>query len=151
MGDIEDFESSLKDVVQAKRLSASKMTKLTDLAMKLMKDDTQLVSILYRTHKSLSAPAKISSLYIFDALARAAKHQANKQNLVGDIKSSQGNCATFLLKVEGVLEGLFQDMVLTGTLEAKEKSKKVLDIWVKGNTFPATILSQLADVFELEG
>ncbi|KAJ3759791.1 hypothetical protein EV360DRAFT_81777 [Lentinula raphanica] len=149
MSQIEDFESTLKEVVQAKRLSASKMTKVTDLAMKLMKDDTQLVSILYRTHKSLSPSAKVSSLYVFDALARAAKHQANKQNLVGDINASEGNCATFLLKLQGILDGLFKDMVLSGTPESKEKSKKILDIWVKGNTFPSTMLSQLADVLKV--
>ncbi|KAJ3881686.1 hypothetical protein F5051DRAFT_396658 [Lentinula edodes] len=148
MSPIEEFESTLKDVVQAKRLSASKMTKLTELAMKLMKDDTKLVSILYRTHKSLSAAAKVSSLYIFDALARAAKHQVNKQNLFGDINAPEGNCATFLLKLQGILDGLFKDMVLSGTPEAKEKTKKVLDIWVKGNTFPSTMLSQLADVLK---
>ncbi|GAW00488.1 rna maturation rna-binding [Lentinula edodes] len=148
MSPIEEFESTLKEVVQAKRLSASKMTKLTELAMKLMKDDTKLVSILYRTHKSLSAAAKVSSLYIFDALARAAKHQVNKQNLFGDINAPEGNCATFLLKLQGILDGLFKDMVLSGTPEAKEKTKKVLDIWVKGNTFPSTMLSQLADVLK---
>ncbi|KAJ3857596.1 hypothetical protein EV368DRAFT_70928 [Lentinula lateritia] len=148
MSPIEEFESTLKEVVQARRLSASKMTKLTELAMKLMKDDTKLVSILYRTHKSLSATAKVSSLYIFDALARAAKHQVNKQNLFGDINAPEGNCATFLLKLQGILDGLFKDMVLSGTPEAKEKTKKVLDIWVKGNTFPSTMLSQLADVLK---
>ncbi|KAJ3786967.1 hypothetical protein GGU10DRAFT_350191 [Lentinula aff. detonsa] len=148
MSQTEEFESTLKELVQAKRLSASKMTKLTELAMKLMKDDTQLVSILYRTHKSLSASAKVSSLYVFDALARAAKHQVNKQNLFSDINALEGNCATFLLKLQGILDGLFKDMVLSGTPEAKEKSKKILDIWVKGNTFPSTMLSQLADVLK---
>jgi len=77
------------------------------------------VSILYRTHKSLPPSAKVSSLYIFDALCRAARHQAHKQGIVGDINSPTGNCATFLLKVEGVLEGLFQDMIAIGTSESK--------------------------------
>jgi protein NRD1 len=61
----------------------------------------------------------VSSLYVFDALSRAARHQVNKQGLTGDINSTEGNCATFLLKVEGVLEGLFQDMIMGGSLEAK--------------------------------
>jgi hypothetical protein len=81
--------------------------------------DTQLVSILYRTHKSLPPAAKVSSLYIFDALSRAARHQVNKQGLTGDINSETGNSATFLLKVEGVLEGLFQDMITVGSSESK--------------------------------
>ncbi|KAF8075099.1 hypothetical protein FPV67DRAFT_1665837 [Lyophyllum atratum] len=146
MASLEEFDSILKEVVQAKRLSASKMTKLTEIALKSMEHDTQLVSILYRTHKSLKPAAKVSSLYVFDALSRAARHQVTKQSLTGDISSPTRNAATFLLKVEGVLEGLFQDMVNVGSAEAKEKTQKILDIWVKGNTFPSKILSRLTDV-----
>ena len=78
-----------------------------------------MVSILYRTHKSLPPTSKVSSLYVFDALARAARHQVTKHGLTGTVYSEKGNCATFLLKTEGVLEGLFQDMLSTGTEESK--------------------------------
>jgi protein NRD1 len=84
-----------------------------------VQNDTQLVSILYRTHKSLPAGAKVSSLYAFDALSRAARSQAIKHGLTGDINSEKGNSATFLLKVEGVLDGLFQDMIVSGNPESK--------------------------------
>ncbi|KAJ7066531.1 hypothetical protein C8F01DRAFT_1123607 [Mycena amicta] len=146
MAQLAEFESALKEVVNAKRLSASKMNNLTDIALKSMSDDTQLVSILYRTHKSLAPPAKVSSLYVFDALARAARTQVVKQGLTGEIHARPGNCATFLLKLEGILEGLVQDMISTATSEGKEKTKKVLDIWVKGSTFPAPILARLKEV-----
>lgn len=43
----------------------------------------------------------------------------NKHNLTGDVNSERGNCATFLMKVEGVLDGLFQDMMSTGSTESK--------------------------------
>ncbi|PFH51794.1 hypothetical protein AMATHDRAFT_141809, partial [Amanita thiersii Skay4041] len=142
------FESTLKEVVHAKRLSARKMTELTEISLKLMDRDTQLVSILYRTHKTLPPNAKISSLYVFDALARAARHQVSKQNLIGNIHSPKGNAATFLLKVEGVLEGLFQDMLAIGTAESKDKTQKILDIWAKGNTFPSAILAQLTKLLK---
>ncbi|KAH8110786.1 hypothetical protein DFH11DRAFT_1513916, partial [Phellopilus nigrolimitatus] len=137
------FETTLKEVVNGKRLSASKMAKLTEISMKLMEHDTQLVSILYRTHKSLPIGAKTSSLYCFDALCRAARHQVTKQNLSGNIHAEKGNCATFLLKIEGVLDGLFQDINSSGISEAKEKTKKILDIWTKSNTFPANVLTRL--------
>jgi len=137
------FESALKEVVLAKRLSASKMGKLTELAMKAMEvrtsslcftlglselivtfprsqqNDTQLVSILYRTHKTLPTASKVSSLYAFDALSCAARSQVNKDGLTGDINSEKGNCATFLLKVKGILEGLFNDLISTGSPETK--------------------------------
>jgi len=79
-----------------------------------------LVSVLYRTHKSLSSTtAKIWSLYVFDALSRAAKGYILKHNVSGDISTQPGNPATFLLKIGGVVEGLFQDMIASGTSESK--------------------------------
>jgi len=74
---------------------------------------------MYRTHKGLPAASKISSLYAFDALARAARSQVTKHGISGDIYTQPGNCATFLLKLEGVLDGLFQDMVASASSEAK--------------------------------
>ncbi|KAF8513432.1 hypothetical protein BU17DRAFT_95419 [Hysterangium stoloniferum] len=146
MATLTSFENMLKEVVTAKRLSASKMNALTDIALKLMDNDTQLVSILYRTHKALSPSSKIHSLYAFDALSRAARSKVNKLGLTGDINAEKGNCATFLLKVDGILDALILDMVSIGTTEAKEKTRKILDIWTKNNTFPQSVLTRLADV-----
>ncbi|KZV96806.1 hypothetical protein EXIGLDRAFT_608803 [Exidia glandulosa HHB12029] len=142
----QEFEPLLKEVVTAKRLSASKISKLTDIALKGMENDTQLVSILYRTHKSLPASSKVSSLYVFDALSRAARSFANKNGIVGDIQAPLGNCATFLLKVEGVLDGLIQDLMSSGAPEAQEKTRKILDIWTKGATFPPHVLARLTEL-----
>lgn len=94
-----------------------------------LQHDTQLVSLMYRTHKSLPASCKISSLYVFDALSRAARQQVLKHNFPE--RHGSGNCATFLLKVAGVLEGLFQDMLVIGTAEAKVRS---LEFTAKNST-----------------
>ena len=84
-----------------------------------MQHDTQMVSVMYRTHKRLASNAKVCSLYAFDALARAARHQVNKHNMVADVNSEKGNCATFLLKIQGVLDGLFEDLIASGNAELK--------------------------------
>jgi len=83
-------------------------------------NDTQLVSILYRTHKSLPAAHKIPSLYIFDALAKSARSVATKTG--ADTHASKGNASTFLAKMEGVLDGLILDMVNNGTTEARVRN-----------------------------
>lgn len=119
MSALDEFENILKDVVSAKRLSASKMNKLTEIALKTLNDDAKLVAILYRTHKSLPDSAKVSSLYAFDALARAARSSVTKHGLTADVNPGKGNAATFLLKMEGVLEGLFRDMIAINNAEAK--------------------------------
>lgn len=43
----------------------------------------------------------------------------NKLGLTGDINAEKGNCATFLLKIDGVLDALIQDMMSIGPSEAK--------------------------------
>ncbi|KAH9846125.1 hypothetical protein C2E23DRAFT_690368, partial [Lenzites betulinus] len=140
---LQAFESALKDVLKAKRISQSKMNTLTEVALKCMDSDIQMVSILYRTHRGLSISAKGASLYAFDALARAARHQVVKSHITGDLASGKGNCATFLLRIEGILDGLYRDLVLSGSDELKEKAKKILDIWTKQNTFSSAVLSPL--------
>lgn len=89
----------------------------------LTQNDVQMVSMLYRTHKSLQPQSKVPSLYAFDALARAARSHALKHGFSGDAPT--GNSATFLLKLEAILEGLFQDVVGSGVSEVKVS----INIW----------------------
>lgn len=42
-----------------------------------------------------------------------------KRGVTGDVNSEKGNAATFLLKIEGVLDGLFRDMASLNNTEAK--------------------------------
>jgi protein NRD1 len=82
-----------------------------------------MVSMLYRTHISLQPQYKVPSLYAFDALARAARGHAIKHRCTGEAKS--GNSATFLLKLEAVLEGLFQDMMGSAVPDGKVSKKNI--------------------------
>ncbi|CAE7180992.1 unnamed protein product [Rhizoctonia solani] len=140
-----DFETQLKTVVTAKRLSNSKMVALTELAVENMHLDTQMISLLYRTHKGLPASSKVSSLYVFDSIARAAHRTKAKKALVADLNSAVGNAASFLVRLEGMLDGLVDDMLAHGPQEAKEKTRKVLDIWTREGTFPAGALKRLSE------
>ncbi|KDN47773.1 hypothetical protein RSAG8_03193, partial [Rhizoctonia solani AG-8 WAC10335] len=140
-----EFETQLKVVVTSKRLSSSKMVALTELAVENMHLDTQMISLLYRTHKGLPTPNKISSLYVFDSIARAAYRTKSKKGLVADLNNSAGNAASFLIRLEGMLDGLVDDMLAHGPPEAKEKTRKVLDIWTREGTFPAGALKRLSE------
>ncbi|KAI0042196.1 hypothetical protein FA95DRAFT_1564573 [Auriscalpium vulgare] len=148
MSSLEEFETALKQTVQAKRVSTTKIKALTDIALKHMENDTQLVSILYRTHKALPSSSKVASLYAFDAVARSARSDVKKRGLSGDMATQPGNSATFLLKLDGVLDGLFKDMTSDTIPEGKEKTKKILDIWASANTFPSTVTTRLGNILK---
>lgn len=70
-------------------------------------------------HKALPSSAKVSSLYAIDALARAARSRATKKKLTGDMSTVPGNCATFLLKLDGILDGFFEDVISSTGSEGK--------------------------------
>ncbi|KAF8327803.1 uncharacterized protein EI90DRAFT_2927460 [Cantharellus anzutake] len=144
---LQEFESLLKEVVLSKRLSASKMAKLSEFSASHMDIDAQMVSAMYRTHKTLQSWQKLSSLYVFDALARTAKTLVTKGKLSPPSQQGKPNAASFLLKLEGVLEGLFRDLIsITDFPEMKDKMKKVLDIWIKAGTFPTRTLDLLSQI-----
>lgn len=168
------FDDLLDQVIFTKRLSSSKMNKLTDMAMALIevclsffyglhlpaslclssspdwaaakiclsplcrrrltsclysfpphpysyKHDSHLVTTLYSKHCSLpdSSPHKIFSLYCFDALSRACRSKVNK-GVSAKLKEDAGTCARFLILVEGVLDGLMDNMIGNGGVDWPE-------------------------------
>lgn len=168
------FDDLLDQVIFTKRLSSSKMNKLTDMAMALIevclsffyglhlpaslclssspdwaaakiclsplcrrrltsclysfppppysyKHDSHLVTTLYAKHCSLpdSSPHKIFSLYCFDALSRACRSKVNK-GVSAKLKEDAGTCARFLILVEGVLDGLMDNMIGNGGVDWPE-------------------------------
>lgn len=78
--------------------------------------------VLFKTHKGLAASQKVSSLYVFDALVRAAHNYVVKHSVVADSAPGRGNAATFLAKIEGIVEGLFEDMMSCDAPEAQVSS-----------------------------
>lgn len=131
------------------------------MAMKLVSEDHQLVTSLLRLNTSLPAAStsRISALYVFDAIARDAKRLVDKG--VGRTASTErgkGTQAGLLAKMEAVVDswvaGLIDDgrggvwpegrvsMCLYYT-DNKDKTRKILDIWKKGNTFPESCIAQL--------
>ena len=59
---------------------------------------------------------------MFDALVRAAHGYVVKHSVVADSTPGKGNAATFLAKIEGIVEGLFEDMISSGAPEAQVSS-----------------------------
>ena len=100
---MQDFLTLLDTTVRASRLSGTKVSALSEQSKKLPADtDSELVSTFLRLNKSL-APAsqnRISSLYVFDAIARANKGVSGREGL--------------LMKMEGVVESWVNQMCEDG-------------------------------------
>ena len=53
-----------------------------------------------------------------------------KRGVTGGVNLEKGNAATFLLMIEGVLDGLFRDMVSLDNSEAKVSYRSMLFHWL---------------------
>ncbi|ORY30535.1 hypothetical protein BCR39DRAFT_528594 [Naematelia encephala] len=102
MADLKTFLSLLETTIRAPRLSGSKVQQLTSSLPALFSSDSQIVSAHLRLNKSLApaVPQRISSLYVFDALARGCKGQPKGSGMLG--------------KMEGVVESFVGGMLDDG-------------------------------------
>ncbi|ORX37270.1 hypothetical protein BD324DRAFT_437929 [Kockovaella imperatae] len=137
MADLKEFLSLLESTVKAPRLSGSKVSLLSTQSKKLEpKSDTEFISTFLRLNKSLGkkSTSRISSLYVFDAIARANKGISGREGL--------------MMKMEGVVDSWVNEMCEDGKggvwTEGRDKTRKIVDIWTKSSTFPQPCLDRLS-------
>jgi hypothetical protein len=149
------FSSLLSETINAPRLSGSKVKILTELFTTSL--DVSHITTFYKLNRSLpqGGQARISSLYIFDALSRGAK-----EGLKGKKKVEAKRCLDAL---EAVAESWIEGMTTSGgqawaegkvsyihrlkrgeKLMEKDKARKIIDIWRKYEIFPPDTVDQLS-------
>lgn len=141
----------------APRLSGSKVKELTDQSQRLFHEDTKLVSAYFRLNNNLPpmSQARVSSLYVFDAIARATQ-KAGRQGsemlkkleaVVGSWVSGMVDDGRGGVWVEGKVGSL---SLLQGTsgrrysCVSQDKTRKIIEIWTKSATFPPSCLDKLS-------
>ncbi|WVQ83053.1 hypothetical protein IAT38_005191 [Cryptococcus sp. DSM 104549] len=147
---LQEFDSLLESTIKAPRLSGSKVARLATLSESIVNEDRHIVTALYKLNGSLppATQARISSLYVFDAIARAAQAAVNKGvGVEVGTEVGKGTQAGLLRKLEGVVDTWVDGMVDDGRggvwSEGKDKTRKIIDIWQKHSTFPQPCLDEL--------
>ncbi|KAK8858727.1 hypothetical protein IAR55_002956 [Kwoniella newhampshirensis] len=151
MGDLQQFDTLLETTIKAPRLSGTKVAQLADLSQKLIAQDHHIITTFFKLNASLPhcSQARISSLYVFDSIARACRNAVNK-GIGRDARNERGRGtqAGMLLKLEGVVDSWVDGMIDDGKggvwAEGKEKTRKIIDIWSKHGTFPEPCLVRLS-------
>ncbi|GAA6017093.1 hypothetical protein JCM11491_003254 [Sporobolomyces phaffii] len=150
MASLEALDSEIKSVIGRNKLSSSAVESIVALALDNVASDTALITLLYRHHKKSSPAHKLTSLYLIDAIARAAKSKSKRDGKAAsttprDNPATSGTCASFLKKLEGLLSKLVLDVWENAPSEHREKVRKVLDIWTKAGTFSSSTLARLGN------
>lgn len=114
--DAQAFLKLLDTTVKASRLSGTKTKQLSQDSLKIPASyDTKIVSSFLKLNNSLkpASQQRISSLYVFDAIARANKGQKGREG--------------FMEKMEGVVDSWVRGMLTDGQSGA----------WVEGRVSDA--------------
>ncbi|GAA5961998.1 hypothetical protein JCM3765_007191 [Sporobolomyces pararoseus] len=161
MTSLEALDSQVKSVISKNKLSSSAVDSIVQAALDNVSSDTALITLLYRHHKKATPTHKLTSLYLIDAIARAARSKYKKEGKAKQQEESSttpkdeppqpetsagsGTCGSFLKKIEGLLSKIVLDVWENAPVEHREKVRKVMDIWTKAGTFSSSALARLGN------
>lgn len=146
MSATEQFDSILKELptLKAPGVSGSRIKKLTDLAVKNVNDESQLITLLYSNCKATPSSHKLGTLYVVDSIVRIYMDEAKKQNQEIDSSSPDGTYAAGVYKISELIESLVDDALeLLISKSQNTKISKLVDIWERAETFKPEILQAI--------
>ncbi|KAM9898405.1 hypothetical protein OXX69_009891 [Metschnikowia pulcherrima] len=143
MSDVQIFESVLKELptLRAPGVSGTRIKKLTDLAVKNVADESQLIGVLYSSCKATPSSHKLGALYVVDSIVRVYMDEAKKRGEEITASAPEGTFAAGVYKISELVESLIDDALALSVSPATDvKIGKLVDIWERAQTFnPQTI------------
>ncbi|KAF5006981.1 hypothetical protein FDECE_6663 [Fusarium decemcellulare] len=129
---VADLEAGLQAMLNLKPpgVSGSRITSLTSLCV-----------------SNIEAPGthKLGVLYVVDSVTRKWLEQAKVQAQAINSSAQDGTYAAGVHRVTELMPVLMNDILQTAPEEQKEKIKKLLDIWEKGQTFPMPMIESFRE------
>ncbi|TPX37554.1 hypothetical protein SmJEL517_g00626 [Synchytrium microbalum] len=133
MSEVREFEAELQTLLENRPpVSLSKMQSLIRLATKHSKHYKEVVAAIEKFGQTCPKEYKLPTLYVVDAVARAA-HKA-------------GNQEPFVRRFEERLENMFQ-FIAHAEGKDKDKMKRVVSLWKQSGLFNTDMLSNIEQVF----
>lgn len=146
MSAVSEFESILQELptIKAPGVSGSRIKKLTDIAVKNVAEESQLVLALYNSCKSMPSSHKLGALYVVDSIVRVYKEEAKKKGENIDANAPEGTFAAGVNKITGLIESIMDDAMLLLVVPSTDvKISKLVDIWERAQTFSPQILANI--------
>ncbi|KAI1781059.1 hypothetical protein F4818DRAFT_397671 [Hypoxylon cercidicola] len=121
-------------------VSGSRIQSLTTLCVENVQSESVLIQKIYTHFKKAPATHKLGVLYVVDSVTRRWVDQAKHQGQPINSSAKDGTYAAGVHRVTELLPVLMNDILQTAPGEQKEKIKKLIDIWEKGQTFPQPMI-----------
>ncbi|KAI8630905.1 hypothetical protein F5Y19DRAFT_39198 [Xylariaceae sp. FL1651] len=139
---VADLEAGLNAMQNLKPpgVSGSRISSLTALCVSNVQSESVLIQKIYTHFKKAPATHKLGVLYVVDSVTRKWVDQAKQQGQPINSAAQDGTYAAGVHRVTELLPVLMNDIIQNAPGEQKEKIKKLVDIWEKGQTFPMSMI-----------
>ncbi|KID88528.1 NRD1 protein [Metarhizium guizhouense ARSEF 977] len=144
---VTDLEAGLQAMLNLKPpgVSGSRITSLTSLCVANIQSESVLIQKIYTHFKKAPGTHKLGVLYVVDSVTRKWLEQAKAQGQPVNSSAPDGTYAAGVHRVTELMPVLMNDILQTAPEEQKEKIKKLLDIWEKGQTFPTQMIESFKE------
>ncbi|EFW98928.1 RNA-binding protein [Grosmannia clavigera kw1407] len=126
-------------------VSGSRITALTSLCVANVQSESVLIQKLYTHFKRTPGTHKLGVLYVVDSVTRKWLDQAKLQGQAVNSSAPDGTYAAGVNRVTELIPVLMNDILSSAPADQKEKIRKLVDIWEKGQTFPPKLIESFKD------
>ncbi|KAH8888197.1 hypothetical protein GQ53DRAFT_654439 [Thozetella sp. PMI_491] len=143
MSAVAELEDSLRAMLALKPpgVSGSKINSITALCIANVQSESVIIQKLFMHFKKTPPTHKLGVLYVVDNVTRKWLDQAKLQGQTISSTAPDGTFAAGVHRVTELMPILMNDIIATAPEDQKDKIKKLLDIWDKGQTFPAPMVA----------
>ncbi|KAK0639325.1 hypothetical protein B0T16DRAFT_242071 [Cercophora newfieldiana] len=140
---VAELEAGLQALLGLKPpgVSGSRIANLTALCVANVQSESVLIQKLYTHFKKTPGTHKLGVLYVVDSVTRKWMDQAKAQGQPINRTAQDGTPAAGVHRVTELMPMLMNDIMATAPEDQKEKIRKLIDIWEKGQTFPPALIS----------
>ncbi|THX88961.1 hypothetical protein D6D04_00024 [Aureobasidium pullulans] len=146
MANVEQLDPLLQSLQALKPPGASKgkITAITNLCVGNVQSESAITQKLYRHLKRTPGTHKLGVLYVVDSVTRQwiEKARQSSQELSGGA-APEGTFAAGVHRITELLPSLINDTVRNAPADHKAKVENLVQIWERGNTFPAPTLAEI--------
>ncbi|KIH91554.1 protein NRD1 [Sporothrix brasiliensis 5110] len=126
-------------------VSGSRITSLTALCVANVQSESVLIQKLYTHFKKTPGTHKLGVLYVVDSVTRKWLDQARQQGQAVNGSAPDGTYAAGVNRVTELIPVLMTDILSTAPADQKDKIKKLVDIWEKGQTFSPQLIESFKE------
>ncbi|KMU73939.1 hypothetical protein CISG_03917 [Coccidioides immitis RMSCC 3703] len=126
-------------------VSGSKINSITSLCTANVQSESVLIQKIYTHFKRAPGTHKLGVLYVVDSVTRQWVDSARRAGQSADSNAPDGTFAAGVKRVTDLLPVLMADIINNAPEDQKDKIRKLVDIWERGATFPAAMLSSFKE------